>query len=268
MPTRRCARRCGSGRSWSATTARRPPPCRPRGRHHPPTSSSPAPTLAALGTTAARAMRMMPVQTTGWFTSAGTLAWTRPLDDPSQCRRLRRTGPVAHRARRTCVPPTGTAPTPCTTACSPPASRSVSRGAAEVVWLGVAGDQTTFVHEIGHGYGFAHPPCGATGTPDASYPVLTSRTRGIDRRVRTRHLQRCGDAARFDVRLHVVLRATVDVAVPAPAPRAARPPRPGVAPGGVALGPVRRVAGVLAAPRPPRPAAMGTQLGTGCDSNG
>ena len=33
------------------------------------------------------------------------------------------------------------------------------------------GDQGTFVHEIVHGYGFQHTPCGNTGASDPSYPV-------------------------------------------------------------------------------------------------
>ena len=35
---------------------------------------------------------------------------------------------------------------------------------------GAAGDLATLLHEIGHGYGFTHTPCGAAGTTDANYP--------------------------------------------------------------------------------------------------
>jgi hypothetical protein len=35
----------------------------------------------------------------------------------------------------------------------------------------VVNDQSTFVHEIGHGYGFIHTPCGNAGGTDANYPT-------------------------------------------------------------------------------------------------
>ncbi len=131
-----------------------------------------APTLANLQTTAALAQRMMPVQTTGSFVSAGTVVCDRPLDDPRSS----------------------------AGGCSPNWSRLLNRltnqrtadgNRADVVYYGLlpgaipvnvpgcgrgglgsgrTGDQGTFVHEIGHGYGFAHTPCGNVGTPDPNYP--------------------------------------------------------------------------------------------------
>src|SRR5262245_1556198 len=52
------------------------------GQPPPPTITLAAPTLANLQATAGRALRAMPVQSTGDFSSAGTIAWTRALDDP------------------------------------------------------------------------------------------------------------------------------------------------------------------------------------------
>ncbi len=131
-----------------------------------------APTLANLQTTAALAQRMMPVQSTGSFASAGTVVCDRPLDDP-------RSGPGG---------------------CSPNWTRLLDRltnqrtadgNRADVVYYGLlppaipvnvpgcgrgglgsarSGDQLTFVHEIGHGYGFIHTPCGNVGTSDPNYP--------------------------------------------------------------------------------------------------
>lgn len=37
--------------------------------------------------------------------------------------------------------------------------------------LGAPGGTLTFVHEIGHGYGFDHTPSGNVGTPDPMYPT-------------------------------------------------------------------------------------------------
>jgi hypothetical protein len=151
-----------NGPSTSATTT--PPP---------PNVSLAAPTLADAQATAARALLMMPVQSTGWFTSAGTVAWNLPIDDP-------RSGAGA---------------------CSPNWNALLNRltqtrtndgNRGDVVYYGLLpagipigvpgcgvgglgagrnGDQGTFVHEIGHGYGFQHTPCGNTGASDPNYPT-------------------------------------------------------------------------------------------------
>lgn len=131
-----------------------------------------APTMANLQTTAARALRMMPVQATGNFASAGTVVCDRPLDDP-------RSGAGG------CSPNWGRLLTRLTN------QRTADGNRADVVYYGllptgipinvpgcgsgglgsaVTGDQQTFVHEIGHGYGFQHTPCGNGGTPDPNYP--------------------------------------------------------------------------------------------------
>ena len=151
-----------NGPSTAATTT--PPP---------PTITLAAPTLANAQATAARALLMMPVQSTGWFTSAGTVAWNLPIDDP-------RSGAGA---------------------CSPNWNALLNRltqtrtndgNRGDVVYYGLLpagipigvpgcgvgglgagrnGDQGTFVHEIGHGYGFRHTPCGNTGASDPNYPT-------------------------------------------------------------------------------------------------
>lgn len=131
-----------------------------------------APTLANLQATAALAHRMMPVQTTGSFVSAGTVVCDRPLDDPRS-------------SAGGCSPNWGRLLNRLTN------QRTADGNRADVVYYGllptgiplnvpgcgqgglgsaVTGDQTTFVHEIGHGYGFSHTPCGNVGTPDPNYP--------------------------------------------------------------------------------------------------
>ena len=140
-----------------------------------------APTLADVQSTSSMALAAMPVQATGSFASAGTLNWATPLDDP----------------RSNCDP---TQPSP--GACSlnwcallawlgllqdndgnrndvvyygllPTGIPLNVPGCGDVSGLGSAavGDQLTLLHEIGHGYGFQHTPCGAVGTPDPNYPT-------------------------------------------------------------------------------------------------
>ncbi len=139
----------------------------------PPTITLAAPTLADAQATAARALLMMPVQSTGWFTSAGTVAWNLPLDDP-------RTGAGG------CSNNWNSLLTRLTT------TRTNDGNRGDVVYYGLLpaaiplgvpgcgvgglgagrnGDQGTFVHEIGHGYGFQHTPCGNTGASDPNYPT-------------------------------------------------------------------------------------------------
>jgi hypothetical protein len=147
----------------STSVATTPPPT---------TLNLPAPTVANLQVTAASAMLMMPVQSTGWFSMMNALPWTLPLDDPRSS----------------------------AGGCSPNwdallvqlGSRRTSDGnRADVVYYGIlptgipinvpgcgvgglgagrVGDQATFVHEIGHGYDFMHTPCGNVGTSDPNYP--------------------------------------------------------------------------------------------------
>jgi hypothetical protein len=132
-----------------------------------------APTLADAQTTAALAFRMMPVQQTGSFASAGVLNWTLPLDDAriaaGAC--SANWGELLRALRR---------------------MRDSDGNRADVVYYGLlpagiplnvpgcgtgglgsaaAGNRATFVHEIGHGYGFQHTPSGNAGATDPNYPV-------------------------------------------------------------------------------------------------
>lgn len=151
-----------NGPNTSATT--NPPP---------PNISLAAPTLADAQTTAARALLMMPVQSTGWFTSAGTVAWNLPIDDPRSgaggcspnwnalLNRLTQTR--TNDGNRGDVVYYGLLP----------AGIPIGVPGCGVGGLGAGrtGDQGTFVHEIGHGYGFQHTPCGNTGASDPNYPT-------------------------------------------------------------------------------------------------
>jgi hypothetical protein len=133
----------------------------------------PAPTLADAQTTATLAFRMMPVQQTGSFASAGTLTWTRPLDDAREsdggCSKnwdllLAQLGKIRDSdGNRADVVYYGLLPTG--TPLNVPGCGVGGLGSAAV------GDLTTFVHEIGHGYDFQHTPSGNTGPTDPNYPV-------------------------------------------------------------------------------------------------
>lgn len=140
----------------------------------PPPLNLAAPSLADLQATSARALRAMPVQAWGSFTQAGaTLAWTRPLDDP----RLNAGGCSANwnlllnaltnrrtaDGNRTDVVYYGLLPSGIPLGV--PGCGIGGLGSA------VSGDQGTLLHEIGHGYGFQHTPCGAAGATDPSYPT-------------------------------------------------------------------------------------------------
>ncbi len=156
------------------STAATPPP----GAPPPPTITLPAPSMAQLQATSATALTAMPVESTGLFTSAGTLAWTLPLDDP-------RTGAggcsVDWNALLTALA----------------GQRTNDGNRANVVYYGLlpagmpvnvpgcgqnglgggrVGDGGTLLHEIGHGYGFPHSPCGAAGATDPNYPTYEPYT--------------------------------------------------------------------------------------------
>lgn len=139
----------------------------------PPNLNLAAPTLADAQATSARAMLMMPVRSVGNFTSAGTVPWTLPLDDPRTsaggCSTnwnalLTRLGNTrTNDGNRADVVYYGLLP----------AGIPIGVPGCGVGGLGAgrAGDQTTLVHEIGHGYGFQHTPCGNTGASDPNYPT-------------------------------------------------------------------------------------------------
>ncbi len=154
--------------SYSGPPTAVPPPNAPP----PPNINLAAPTLANLQSTASRALLAMPVQSTGNFAVAGTIAFTLPLDDA-------RTGAGG------CSVNWGTLLTQLAT------QRTNDGNRSDVVYFGLlpagmpvnvpgcgnnglgagrVGDVATLLHEIGHGYGFAHTPCGAAGTTDANYP--------------------------------------------------------------------------------------------------
>ncbi|EOO03285.1 putative peptidase m66 protein [Phaeoacremonium minimum UCRPA7] len=140
----------------------------------PPTLNLAAPTLADAQATASTAFRMMPVQQTGSFAVAGTLTWQLPLDDAvggaggcsanwnsllASLDKIRQAD-----GNRADVVYYGLLPV------GIPVGGVVGCGSGG---LGTAasGNARTFVHEIGHGYGFAHTPSGNVGTPDPNYPV-------------------------------------------------------------------------------------------------
>jgi len=132
-----------------------------------------APTLADLQATAALSLRAMPVQSQGEFTSAGTVAWNMPLDDPRSCpgccspnwdSLLTTLGNQrTNDGNRTDLVYYGLLPAGIPLGV--PGCGSGGLGSA------AAGNQPTLMHEIGHGYGFSHTPCGAGGTPDPNYPT-------------------------------------------------------------------------------------------------
>jgi hypothetical protein len=142
---------------------------------NPPTVNLPAPTLANLQATAAWTLTTNPVESQGVFSSAGQMNWFAPL--------------------------TGTATSP--GGCSsdwqgftfwlsliknndgnrrdviyygllPSATPIANVTGCELygVSAGTDTDQQTMAHEIGHGAGLKHAPCGVTGSSvDANYPA-------------------------------------------------------------------------------------------------
>ena len=133
----------------------------------------PAPTLADLQTNASMAFAAMPVQATGSFASCGTLNWATPLDDV-------RSGPGGcstnwgtllnwlallrdNDGNRADVVYYGLLPAGI--------PLNVPGCGQDGLGAGAVGNQLTFLHEIGHGYGFQHTPCGAAGATDPNYPT-------------------------------------------------------------------------------------------------
>lgn len=132
-----------------------------------------APTLADAATASGLSLLMMPVRSTGLYTSAGTLNWSLPLDDPRTsaggCSNnwnsllawlgLMRTND----GNRADVVYYGLLP--------PGIPIGVPGCGVGGLGAGRSNDQRTLVHEIGHGYDFRHTPCGNAGTTDPNYPT-------------------------------------------------------------------------------------------------
>lgn len=137
-----------------------------------PTITLTAPTLADLQTTAAWTLTTNPVQSQGNFSSAGTLAWSTPLTgvalSPGGCSTqwLNLNAAVAqvkaNDGNRSDLIYYGLLP-----AGTPIAN--VGGCESSGVSTGPNGAQQTMAHEVGHGAGLAHGPC---GTPDdGNYPA-------------------------------------------------------------------------------------------------
>jgi len=142
---------------------------------NPPTVNLPAPTLANLQSTAAWTLTTNPLESQGVFSSAGQMNWFAPLTGAA-------TGPGGcssgwqsfnfwlsliknNDGNRSDVIYYGLLP-----AATPIAN--VSGCELYGVSAGTDTDQQTMAHEIGHGAGLKHAPCGVTGTTvDGSYPA-------------------------------------------------------------------------------------------------
>ena len=150
-----------------------PPSAFPPAGPPPANLNLPAPTLGDLATTASLAFQMMPVQQTGSFATAGTLTWNLPLDDPRgstggcsanwNALLTRLHAMVLNDGNRADVVYYGLLP--------PGIQLDVPGCGLSGIGAGPAGVTDTFVHEIGHGYGFDHAPAGAAGKTDIHYPV-------------------------------------------------------------------------------------------------
>ncbi|WP_431247609.1 hypothetical protein [Leifsonia xyli] len=143
-----------------------------------PTIDLPEPTLAELQTTASTALAMMPVQATGSFAVSGHMNWFEPLDDA-------RSGAGACSinwnsflvwlglmrdadGNRGDVVYFGLLPTGM--------PLNVPGCGQSGIGAGAVGDGATMVHEMGHGYGFAHTPA-VRPAPPTPTTRPTSRTR-------------------------------------------------------------------------------------------
>lgn len=139
---------------------------------NPPNINLAAPTVADLQATAAWTLTTNPVESQGNFSSAGTVAWSTPLTgmatSPGGCSTqwLQLNAAVAqvktNDGNRTDLIYYGLLP-----AGTPIAN--VGGCESSGVSTGPNGQQVTMAHEVGHGAGLAHGPCGTPG--DASYPA-------------------------------------------------------------------------------------------------
>lgn len=132
-----------------------------------------APTLANLQATAAWTLTVDPVQSTGSFSSAGTLAWSTPLTGvattPGGCSTqwFALNAAVAtvrtNDGNRNDVIYYGLLPAGIPIA-------NVGGCASSGVSTGPNGGQVAMAHEVGHGAGLAHGPCGTT-SGDPNFPA-------------------------------------------------------------------------------------------------
>jgi len=139
---------------------------------NPPTINLAAPTVANLQATAAWTLTTNPIESQGVFSSAGTLLWGTPLTgvatNPGGCspQWLQLNAAVAqvraNDGNRADVIYYGLLP-----AGTPIAN--VGGCESSGVSTGPNGAQQTMAHEIGHGAGLAHGPCGTPGDPN--YPA-------------------------------------------------------------------------------------------------
>src|SRR5581483_9301129 len=139
---------------------------------NPPNINLAAPTVADLQATAAWTLTTNPVESQGAFSSAGNLAWSTPLTgvatNPGGCSTqwLQLNAAVAqvrtNDGNRTDVIYYGLLP-----AGTPIAN--VGGCESSGVSTGPNGAQVTMAHEVGHGAGLQHGPCGTPGDPN--YPA-------------------------------------------------------------------------------------------------
>lgn len=132
-----------------------------------------APTLANLQTTAAWTLTVDPLQSTGSFASAGTVAWSTPLTGVAtqaggcSTQWLNLNAAVAavkaNDGNRNDVIYYGLLPAGVPIA-------NVGGCESSGVSTGPNGAQTTMAHEVGHGAGLQHGPCGTT-SGDPNYPA-------------------------------------------------------------------------------------------------
>lgn len=139
---------------------------------NPPQITLTAPTVANLRATAAWTLTVMPVDAQGIFSSAGTLPWSTPLTGvataPGGCSvqwialNAAVAGVRMNDGNRTDVIYYGLLPVGTPIA-------NVGGCESSGVSTGPNGQQVTMAHEVGHGAGLAHGPCGTPGDP--SYPA-------------------------------------------------------------------------------------------------
>lgn len=133
-----------------------------------------APTVADLQSTAAWTLLTFPVRSAATYSSGGTITLTVPLSDAPSCAgcctpnwltlNAQVAAQVTADGNKTDVLYYGLLPS------GVPMGPIIGCESSGVSAGGV-GNGVTMAHELGHHCGFAHAPCGAVGTPDATYPA-------------------------------------------------------------------------------------------------